>query len=150
MIKYQLACSCGHEFDAWFASSTAFNELQERALVSCPSCASTTVEKRPMAPAIVTGAGPSQAPAHDREKTGSAPADEQARTFVEAIRQMRAHLEARSEDVGQRFAEEARRMHFGESDARAIHGEATLEDAKSLEDDGVPFGVLPRLPEDQN
>lgn len=152
MIKYQLGCACGHQFEAWFASSAAFAEQRSKDLLACPACASQKVDKLPMAPAIVGGGRKARKmPAADEQPAAPAPpADTQAKAFVDAVRQMRAHLEAKSENVGPAFAEEARRMHFGESEARSIHGEASLEDVKSLEDDGVPFGILPRLPEDQN
>lgn len=150
MIKYQLGCACGHEFEAWFASGAAFTEQRSNNLLACPACGSQSVEKRPMAPAIVgSGRKASKTPAAS-ESHAPAPADAQAKAFVDAVRQMRAHLEAKSENVGPAFAEEARRMHFGESEARTIHGEASLEDVKSLNEDGVPFGILPKLPEDQN
>lgn len=151
MIKYQLSCFCGHEFEAWFASSAAFAEQQAQSLLSCPACSSKDVEKRPMAPAIVKGGRQTRSAEPEAEPRPLAePADSQANAFVEAVRQMRAHIEAKSENVGRRFAEEARRIHFGETEPRAIHGEATPEDTRELDEDGVPFSVLPPLPEEKN
>lgn len=169
MIRYQLGCACGHEFEAWFASGEAFDRQKAHDLLACPACASHSVDKRPMAPAIVKGivrggnagraaqrapadaAATAAAPvASSADATVDTPVEAHAKAFVDAIRQMRAHLEAKSENVGKRFAEEARRIHFGESEERLIHGEATADDAKGLEEDGVPFAVLPRLPEEQN
>lgn len=156
MIKYQLGCSCGHEFETWFASSAAFGEQRARGLLACPVCGATTVEKRPMAPAIVKGAGvrPSKTaePQETCAEADTSPSlqDAQMRTFADALREMRAHIEAKSENVGRRFADEARAMHHGDSAERPIHGEATIEEAVSLDEDGVPFGVVPRFPEDHN
>jgi hypothetical protein len=152
MIKYQLGCTCGHEFEAWFASSTAFSEQKRRGLLNCPACASHEVEKRPMAPAIMKG----RSSAPHQEKRAAEPADAEAdltresKAFADAAREMRAHIASKSENVGTRFAEEARRIHFGESEERPIHGEATLQDAVDLEEDGVTFGILPPLPEEKN
>lgn len=154
MIKYQLGCAAGHEFDAWFASMDAFDRQARRGLVSCPECASTSVEKRPMAPAIVSATKRSMTPA-EATPEAAAPAPLPAngpasKELINAIREMKSKLLENSEHDGKRFAEEARRIHFGETEDRSIHGEATLEDAHRLHEDGVAFGILPQLPDDQN
>lgn len=153
MIKYQLACAAGHEFEAWFASSDAFDTQARRKLISCPDCASNAVTKRPMAPAIVSGRAQRKS-AEIMSESAALPvtmaADPKAKALTDELRALKAKLLQSSEDVGSRFSEEARRIHFGEAEVRAIHGEATLEDARQLDDDGVPFGIFPRLPDDQN
>ncbi len=154
MIKYKLGCAAGHEFEAWFVSMDAFDRQAHRGLVSCPECASTRVEKRPMAPAIVTTAKRSKAPDGVPPDTPAGVMmpvhDPASKELIKAVREMKAKLLQNSEHVGVRFAEEARRIHFGETETRSIHGEATPEDAQGLCEDGVAFGILPMLPDEQN
>ncbi len=99
-----------------------------------------------MAPALVKGRNSGTRPPQMLEAI-STPT---AHPMIEAMREFKQKLLADSENVGPRFAEEARKIHFGESEQRTIHGETSLDDARKLSDDGIPFGVLPRLPEDQN
>lgn len=154
MIKYKLGCATGHEFEAWFASMDAFDRQARRGLVSCPECASTRVEKRPMAPAIVTTAKRSLAPVDVPADTPAGVMmpvrDPASKELIGAVREMKAELLKNSEHVGMRFAEEARRIHFGETQTRSIHGEATPDEAQGLYEDGVAFGILPLLPDEQN
>lgn len=141
MIKYSLGCSNQHRFEAWFRSGDAFERQARRQLVVCPDCGSTNIEKAPMAPALLKA---------ERARTHSAPADATPKPSLADLRRLRNEILAKSEDVGKDFAGEARRMHFGEAEERSIRGEATVEDARALIDDGVPFGLVPPLPEDQN
>lgn len=144
MIKYDLSCAAGHEFVGWFQSSAAFDRQAERRLVTCPECGSSDVEKRPMAPAVIRSRGSGQP---------SAPAVEtppRAAPTAEMLRAFKQKVVENTEDVGDRFAEEALRIHFGEAEQRGIRGETSLEDARRLYDEGVEFGVLPLLPEDKN
>ncbi|MBX9683659.1 MAG: DUF1178 family protein [Hyphomicrobium sp.] len=146
MIKYQLACAQGHSFDGWFKSIAEFDDQQTRALLSCPTCGTTAIDRRPMAPAVMTGAA-------KRDVDGNTPSlrfDQNTEEKLAAARALKRALLENSQDVGQHFAEEARKIHFGETDARAIHGQATNEDAKELAEAGIDFGILPRLPEDTN
>lgn len=153
MIKYALQCANGHAFDGWFRSSDAYDRQVRRHLVTCPNCGVTEVEKQPMAPALVktrraTGT-PAQAAHRDTGETGATQA-ESARPPVEVLRAFRRHVLDNSEDVGPRFADEARKIHHGEADARAIRGEASQEEAIKLHEEDVEFGILPVLPEDHN
>ena len=140
MIRYALICDQGHDFDAWFGSGAAYDRQARARAVSCPCCGSRDVKKAPMAPAVNRNRNK---PAAIRQ----APEKKQTYAFLKGLR---AHLEANAENVGPAFPEEARKMHYGETDARSIYGEATLDEAKALEEEGVPAIPLPRLPEDHN
>jgi len=139
MIKYSLVCQDGHEFDAWFKNSAEFEPQAERGDIACPTCASTHVGKALMAPRLSTRGG----------RDGSEDAERRRAVFGQLAKLRQAVL-ANSEDVGARFADEARKIHYEEADARAIHGEATSEDALALGEEGIAILPLPRLPEDQN
>lgn len=138
MIKYQLQCEKDHDFVGWFQSSDAFDKQVKRKLVDCPNCGSTKVRKALMAPSVATS----------RKKTEITPA---ARAeIVKAMREVREKVEQNAEYVGPRFAEEARRIHYKETEEKGIYGEASLSEAKELADEGIDFMPLPVLPEDQN
>jgi hypothetical protein len=148
MIRYRLQCNKGHEFEAWFNNSGAFDRQAQRGHVLCPDCGSAKVSKALMAPNITTGkseAAPVIAPNAEAAKQA-----ETRRKILALIRQVRAHVEQNAEYVGPRFAEEARKMHLHEIEARGIYGEATFDEARQLAEDGIDFSPLPRLPEDQN
>lgn len=156
MIKYDLCCAEGHAFEAWFRSGDAYDRQAKKQLVTCPQCGSNAVEKQPMAPAVLKGRrgaeGPSPVPAAaEALPTGGAaePASVPV-PVVEMLRAFKRHVVENTEDVGNRFAEEALRIHHGESETRAIRGETTAEDAVRLQEEGVEFGVLPVLPEERN
>ena len=145
MIRYALACEAGHGFESWFRSSEDFDAQDTRGLVSCPRCGSSRVQKQIMAPQVArTDKG-------DARPSGAvALVDPEAQTLRQKIAALRAELTANSEDVGTRFAEEARKIHYGESDQRSIHGRASGEDAKALLEEGVSFLPLPDLPDERN
>lgn len=126
MIKYRLICAKGHEFDGWFANSAAYDMQAAKGLLACPHCASQQVTKAIMAPAVAAKANQ-----RDDMKLGH------------VIKKMTRHVEENFDYVGSDFAEEARKIHYGESDERDIYGEATLEQAKDLVDEGVPVAPLP-------
>ena len=154
MILYKLKCKKGHEFEAWFASGAAYDKQAKRGQLSCPKCGSGQVAKAPMAPRIAKRgkAKPVDKPA---EKPMEAPKHETRRVaahgeLVSAMRKLRAEIEAKSEYVGPRFSEEARKIHYEEVPARGIHGEATTDEAKALSEEGIEFFPLPVLPEDRN
>lgn len=127
MIRYRLCCAQNHQFDSWFANSDAFDTLNKAGQVACPHCGDTDISKSLMAPPVAGAARPlTEAPTP-------------AETAL-------AELRANSEHVGTRFAAEARAMHDGEIPKRQIHGEAKLEDAKALIEDGVPILPLPMIP----
>ncbi|MBY0564840.1 MAG: DUF1178 family protein [Hyphomonadaceae bacterium] len=129
MIRYELRCANGDQFEAWFGSIADYDKQAEAGLVECPHCGSTHIEKAPMAPAVVTG----------RAKDARA---ERAVAMAMAAK-VREHIKDNFDYVGDRFADEARRMHSGESDERAIWGEATPEEARELAEEGIPASPLP-------
>ena len=135
MIKYALTCANDHSFESWFQSADAFDTLHARGLVSCAVCGVSEVSKSVMAPRI----GKST---EEPDRPLSAPAS----TAEQAVREMRAQIEANSEHVGRNFASEARAMHNGEVPERSIYGEAKLQDAKALIEDGIPVAPLPFMP----
>jgi hypothetical protein len=159
MILYRLKCRKGHEFEAWFASSAAFDAQEKRGLLSCPNCGTSKVAKALMAPSIAKG-GRRKSAARQAEQPAPEPANEPAKPethrvaahheLAAAMRKLRAEVEATSEYVGPRFSEEARKIHYEEAPARGIHGEATTEEAKALREEGIEFFPLPILPEDRN
>ena len=142
MIIFDLKCAPrGHVFEAWFASSAAFSEQQERGLVSCPLCGSAEVAKAPMAPAVGAKGNRSAPPATAPELLSNDA--EQVKAMLAALAAEQKRLLAASEDVGDRFADEARAIHLGEAPARAVHGCATRAQAEDLIGDGVPIAPLP-------
>ncbi len=152
MIRYQLKCQKRHEFDAWFSNSAAFDRQRKRGLVACPRCGTVKVEKALMAPSLPKKG---KRKSTEREAPPSAGNSETHRVaahgeFAQAMRKLRAEIEAKSEYVGPRFPEEARKIHYEETPARGIHGEASREEAQALREEGIEFFPLPILPEDQN
>jgi hypothetical protein len=142
MIIFDLKCAPeGHVFEAWFASSGAFEEQRGRGLVACPLCGSAEVAKAPMAPAVAAKGNASTAAATPGGTFGGAP--EEVKAMLAAAAGLQKRLLAGSESVGTRFAAEARAIHLGEADARPIHGEATRAEAESLVVEGVPITPLP-------
>ena len=147
MIRYDLICDKGHEFDGWFRDSAAFDEQAGRGLVSCSQCGSDRVEKQLMAPGIPTKSNrKSLAP----QKMMAGPVDPRSQALLKMMREMRKSVEANAEYVGDKFAEEARRIHYAEAEKRGIYGEATPLDAEALIEEGIEVHPLPRLPEDGN
>ena len=141
MIRFALVCDRGHDFDAWFGSGDAYDGQIEARAVLCPSCGSAEVKKAPMAPAVKRSKSPAPP-----ESLGSS---ERKKTYA-FLKGLRAHLEKIAENVGPAFPEEARKMHYGETEARSIYGEASLEEAKALAEEGIPAVPLPPLPKDRN
>jgi hypothetical protein len=138
VIRYALACDHGHPFEAWFGSSSDYDDQAARGLVECPFCGSRTVEKQIMAPAV-SGTKKST-PAPDMSKVQA--------MMMEAAREVRSHVEANFDYVGDAFAREARDIHEGRSEHREIYGEATPAEVKALKEDGVPCAPLPPAPVD--
>jgi hypothetical protein len=141
LIRFSLACQRGHEFEAWFRSNDDFDAQKKRGFVECPDCGSNRVEKALMAPAVSTG--------RKREKMALATGEAQKRALAE-LKALSEKMRNNAEYVGDRFAEEARKIHFGETDARGIYGEATPDEARSLAEDGVEFMPIPLFPEEHN
>ncbi|MGA0544915.1 DUF1178 family protein [Brevundimonas sp. VNH65] len=139
MIRYALACEQAHAFEAWFASSSDYDDQAARGLVECPFCGSRRVEKQVMAPAVA-GTKRAAPPDEVRQKMQT--------MMMEAAREVRAHVEQNFDYVGDAFAREARDIHEGRSEKREIYGEATPAEVKKLKEDGVPCAPLPALPPD--
>lgn len=135
MIRFSLRCERAHRFDSWFGSGADFDRLTDAGLVACAVCGSTAVEKDLMAPAIATS-GPGAA-GETPDLSAPATAAEQA------LSELRRRIESEAEDVGRRFATEARRIHEGTAPERPIIGEARPADARALIEDGIPVAPLP-------
>lgn len=131
MIVFALHCSQGHEFEAWFRDSASFEAQCDAGEIACPDCADTAIEKAPMAPRVA------------RARAAQIPAPDKMRA---ALRELRQHVEKNCDYVGERFAEEARRIHYGESDPRGIYGEASDAESRELADEGIEFGRIPWVP----
>ena len=131
MIRYDLKCANGDEFDAWFGSIADFDTQAAAGQIECPTCGTTHVEKALMAPAVVTG----------RSKD----ARSERAVAMAMANKVREHVEKNFDYVGENFADEARKMHVDESEERAIWGEATPEQAQELADEGVPVAPLPAV-----
>ena len=142
MIRYALACAEGHEFEAWFAGSDAYEKQRARNIVACPDCGSTSVDKALMAPAVAT--------ARKKETMKLAANVPEKQEAIAMLRKLRGQLTENADYVGPKFAEEARRIHYDEAEKRGIYGEASTEEARALADEGIEFHPLPTLPEDQN
>jgi hypothetical protein len=145
MIKYQLACQAGHEFEGWFRSGSAYDEQAANGQITCPHCGSAEISKAIMAPNVSTRAGGA---AVSPEVLKDARSAEQVRALM---RQLRAAVEAKAEYVGPRFAEEARKIHYEDSEEpRGVYGEASADEAKALVEEGIPVLPLPRVRENLN
>jgi hypothetical protein len=157
MIRYNLRCDRGHAFESWFQSSSAYEAQEKRKLVSCPACGSVKVERAIMAPQIVSkkrgdSAAPSPSPAPTEV---TAPASTplmmaQERELRAKLKELRDHIVKNADNVGERFPNEARKMHYGDIEHRPIYGEASPDEARSLIDEGVEVSPLPVLPDDRN
>lgn len=141
MIRFSLHCEQEHEFDGWFRNGDDYETQKKRGFVSCPVCNSNKVEKALMAPSVSTG--------RKREQIALAVGEEQ-RKMLAQLKELTKKVRENADYVGDRFAEEARKIHFGEVEPRGIYGEATPQDAKALVEDGVEFMPLPVFPEDRN
>jgi len=139
MIRYALACDHDHPFEAWFGSSSDYDDQAARGLVECPFCGSHAVSKQIMAPAV----------AGTKRNAPTPEAAAKMRTMMlEAAREVRAHVEQNFDYVGDSFAREARAIHEGRTEKREIYGEASPAEVKKLKDDGVPCSPLPAAPPD--
>lgn len=141
MIVFDLACADRHIFEAWFGSSADYEEQRARGLVVCPICGDSEVAKAVMAPNVGAKGNRSSKPVPMR--SGGAPAPAEMKAMLTALAKAQAKILEGSEHVGARFADEARAIHDGDAPERAIHGQATVEEARSLVEDGVPVVPLP-------
>ncbi|OCP35086.1 DUF1178 family protein [Ensifer sp. LC163] len=142
MIRYTLSCDQGHAFEGWFSSSDDFERQMDRKLVSCPTCNSTSVAKQLMTPSIAT--------ARKKEATRALVMDQAQKETVAKIRELVKAVRENAEDVGDRFPEEARKIHYGEADERGLIGQATVEEAVALLEEGIAIAPLPVLPDEVN
>jgi len=160
MIRYVLRCPKDHEFEGWFRSSTDYDKLAAAKGVSCPECGSDRIEKALMAPAIGRAGkdkGKAEPAPPPPAATPPAPAetvqlaaDPRRQALIETMREIRKKIVASADYVGDRFAEEARKIHYEETAPRGIYGEATREEAAELVEEGIAFAPLPPIPEERN
>ncbi|MEL1250209.1 DUF1178 family protein [Aurantiacibacter gilvus] len=144
MIVYDLSCDQGHRFEGWFGSSDDFASQKTRGLLSCPQCGSEAVEKAPMAPAVgKKGNQQASAGVNQAKGVSNAPMSPEVAAALDKLARAQAKALENSTWVGKDFAEQSRAMHYGERDHAAIHGEASLEEARDLIDEGVPVAPLP-------
>lgn len=147
MIRYDLVCEKGHEFDGWFRDSDTYDKQAKRGLVSCTHCGTAKIQKQIMAPGI---------PSKSNKKSENAvrmiagPVDPRAAVMMQMMRDYRKHVEANAENVGNSFAEEARKIHYKETKERGIYGNTSSEEAASLIEEGIEIHPIPVLPEDGN
>ena len=170
MIRYALRCERGHAFESWFQDSSSFEKQAKRGLVSCPTCDSVKVEKSIMAPQIPrkgrtaeqrAGEEKVQRAVARKKKVEATPAEAtpavpeplvmaQDTEFRAKLKELRDHIKANADNVGDQFPEQARKMHYGEIEHRPIYGDASPTEAKALIEEGVDVLPLPVLPEDRN
>ena len=155
MIRYALVCDRKHQFEAWFNNSADYDKQAKRGLVSCPACDSTKVDKAIMAPAISTSkkrkaaqpAADVSAPPANAPVAMLSPQETEVRA---KLKELRDHLTKNADNVGKKFPDEARKMHYGDIEHRSIYGEASTDDAKKMLDEGIEFHPLPTLPDEKN
>ncbi len=163
MIRYALACEDAHEFESWFPSSDSYETQRARGLVTCPACGSAKVEKQIMAPRVARTDRPRAAPLPEPKPAAAetppvpAPAPqpmallgEQERAMRAMLKALREHVTKTADYVGERFADEARKIHYGEIEQRPIYGEANPDDAKALLEEGIEVHPLPVVPDERN
>jgi hypothetical protein len=158
VIRYSLSCDKGHGFESWFKSSSAYDKQAARGLIGCPLCGSTKVGKAIMAPGVARSAereapppGPVRTPAPEPEpRAPVAMLSEKERELRTKLKELRDHVVKNADYVGQKFPEEARKMHYGDIEHRSIYGEASPADAAELIEEGIELHPLPVLPEDRN
>jgi hypothetical protein len=162
MIKYTLKCSDGHQHEAWFANSSAYDELARKGQLQCPVCGTSDVGKALMTPGIPSrqnkqetpaassSAPQSQASAPAVAATTAAPGGTPQSEAIKMMRKLRDFVKENSEYVGPKFADEARKIHYEETEARSVYGEASKDELTELSEEGINFYPLPVLPEDHN
>ncbi len=146
MILYDLKCASGHVFEAWFKDMASFDAQSAAHEVECPLCGNREVVKAPMAPHVVTRASAAPAERPAAQDAAEARGQELLEQIHKTMAELRDHVEKNCDYVGERFSEEARRIHYGEVDPRGIYGEASDEQAKALKDEGIEFQRLAWLP----
>ena len=142
MVVYNLVCKKNHRFEGWFPNYEDFQKQAEKSLISCPVCGSTKIEKLPHACAVHVKKEP--APPARGQRDQPPPAGPSAQEFKEMLLRVHHYVKENFEDVGARFAEEARQIHYGKAEQRPIHGTATQEQRAELTEEGIPHVVLPK------
>lgn len=156
MIKYALACDNGHTFESWFADSAAYDKQAKRSLVTCPVCNSAKVEKAIMAPRLsgtrkrAKAQDVEAAPVPSPDKAPVAMMSPMEIELRSKLKELREHIVKNADNVGEKFPEEARKMHYGETEHRSIYGVASLDDAKELAEEGIDVHPIPALPDERN
>jgi hypothetical protein len=159
MIHYNLRCARGHTFESWFQSSSAYESQEKRKLITCPACGSDKVERAIMAPRVVSKKGRERAtpePVAAPTEVATPPATTtplmmaQERELRTKLKELRDHIVKNADNVGERFPNEARKMHYGDIEHRPIYGEASPDEARSLIEEGIEVSPLPVLPDDRN
>ena len=148
MIVFDLHCDEGHRFEGWFGSSSDYEDQRTRGLVSCPECGSSDIGKAPMAPAVPAKANSARPDVLPPEQSGSQPVantqmPEEVQQALKALAKAQAKALENSTYVGEKFADQSREMHYGEREEAPIHGQASVEEAKALAEEGVPIAPLP-------
>lgn len=145
MIVFDLSCTDGHRFEGWFGSSADFEDQRGRGLLACPSCGSAEVAKAPMAPAVPAKGNSRQdiLPPEPARQVTNTPMPAEMQKALAALARAQAAALKNSTWVGDKFADETRKMHYGERDEAPIHGQASLAEAKALIEEGVPVAPLP-------
>lgn len=142
MIHYALSCDNGHGFEAWFSSSEDYDRQRGMQLVSCPVCNSVDISKSLMAPSVAT--------ARKKEEVRTLALEAAQREAVRKLREIVTEIRSNAEDVGERFADEARKIHYGEAEMRGIIGQASGDQVQALMEEGIEVAPLPVLPDDVN
>lgn len=142
MIRYSLCCDNAHEFEGWFSESADFDRQVASGFLTCAVCHSASISKTLMAPSVST--------ARKKDEMKTVAMDALRRDAFEKLKEAVATIKANSEDVGEKFPEEARKIHYGEADARGIIGQATIDEAQELIDEGIEIAALPVLPDNVN
>ncbi|MGF9694651.1 MULTISPECIES: DUF1178 family protein [unclassified Rhizobium] len=142
MIRYSLICDNAHGFEGWFSESAEFDRQVESGFLTCPTCGSGAISKTLMAPSVST--------ARTKEARQQVVMDVVRQEAIAKLKEAVAAIKANAEDVGERFPEEARKIHYGEADARGIVGQASLVDVQELIEEGIEVAPLPVLPDDTN
>ena len=148
MIRYTLRCERDHEFEAWFRSSADYDNASAAHQNLCPVCGSHEVGKAPMAPAVAGTKNKGSPPGSD--VVSLAAPDPRSTIMRQALREFRKKVTEDADYVGDKFAEDARKIHYNETEQRGIYGQATVDEAEALAEEGISFHPLPELPDDQN
>lgn len=141
MILYQLKCAKEHQFEAWFKDSATYDAQCASGDIDCPFCGNSDINKAPMAPHV-----PKKGRDLNPPNTSETRAEEVAEQILKAVGKIRKHIEENFDDVGDKFADEARRIHYGETDERDIYGKATEEEISDLDEEEIPFARVPSTP----